>query len=71
MQQSLKELFKGRTSIYIAHRLSTIADADKIIVLGSQGVIEEGSHNELIQKGGVYNKMWMQQKANPEQATQK
>jgi ABC-type transport system involved in Fe-S cluster assembly fused permease/ATPase subunit len=61
IQQSLNKLFAGRTSIYIAHRLSTIADSDLIIVLGPYGVVEEGSHHELLAKGGVYRSMWYKQ----------
>jgi len=61
IQGSLNETFKGKTSLYIAHRLSTIADADMILVLGSEGVIEMGKHQDLISKEGVYKKMWLKQ----------
>ena len=54
IQQSLEKLLKGRTSIVIAHRLSTIAKADKIIVLKDQGILEQGSHEELLKKDGLY-----------------
>ena len=61
IQQSLNQLFAGRTSIHIAHRLSTIADSDLIIVLGPNGVLEQGGHFELLSKGGVYKSMWYKQ----------
>ncbi len=54
IQQSLEKLLKGRTSVVIAHRLSTIAKADKIIVLKDQGILEQGSHEELLKKKGLY-----------------
>ena len=54
VQQSLKELAKGRTSLVIAHRLSTIKNADLIVVLTPNGIEEMGTHEELLQKGGVY-----------------
>jgi subfamily B ATP-binding cassette protein MsbA len=52
--EGLQRLMKGRTVIMIAHRLSTIRDADKIIVLKDGVVAEEGTHDELIARGGVY-----------------
>ena len=52
--EGLERLMKGRTVIMIAHRLSTIRDADKIIVLKDGVVAEEGTHEELIARGGVY-----------------
>ncbi len=54
IQESLNELAKGRTTLIIAHRLSTIKNADNIVVLTSNGIEEQGTHQELIQKGGVY-----------------
>ncbi len=54
VQQSLSRLAKGRTTLIIAHRLTTIKNADRIIVLGNEGIEEEGSHTELMQKQGVY-----------------
>ena len=55
VQEALEELMKGRTSIIIAHRLSTIREADKIVVLEKGGVIETGTHQELMQnKEGLY-----------------
>jgi len=54
VQESLNKLAKGRTTLIIAHRLSTIRNADKIIVLTQNGIEEQGTHEELIKKGGVY-----------------
>lgn len=57
VQQSLEALARGRTTITIAHRLSTVRNADRIIVLTEDGIAEEGSHEELIKKGGIYASM--------------
>ena len=54
VQQSLARLAKGRTVLTIAHRLSTIRGADKIVVLTEDGVAEQGTHAELLARGGVY-----------------
>ena len=54
VMEALEKLMKGRTVIIIAHRLSTIRDADKIIVLDKGVVAEEGNHDELMAKGGIY-----------------
>jgi len=61
IQEALWELMKGRTSIVIAHRLSTIAKLDRIIVLDNGKVIEQGSHDQLLTKKGVYAKLWSHQ----------
>ncbi|MEM7473425.1 MAG: ABC transporter ATP-binding protein [Planctomycetota bacterium] len=57
IQKSLKQLLKGRTAFVIAHRLSTIAHADLILVLDQGRIAERGSHKELIEQGGIYQKM--------------
>lgn len=54
VQESLDELAKGRTVFTIAHRLTTIKNADKILVLTENGIEESGTHNELIEKRGIY-----------------
>ena len=57
IQQSLSELSEGRTVIVVAHRLSTVRNADNIIVLDKSGIVEEGNHTQLIEKGGAYAEM--------------
>ncbi len=54
IQNSLEELAKDRTTIVIAHRLSTIRNADEIIVIGDEGIMERGDHQTLIEKDGIY-----------------
>ena len=54
IQQSLEELSEGRTSIIVAHRLSTIKNADEIVVITDEGIKEQGTHAELLEKGGIY-----------------
>jgi len=57
IQEALKTLLSGRTSIMIAHRLSTIRHADNIIVLDHGNIIEQGNHDELMRKGGTYKSL--------------
>jgi ABC-type multidrug transport system fused ATPase/permease subunit len=58
VQDALEKLIKGRTSIVIAHRLSTIRQADKILVLDNGQIIEQGTHQELLQlEGGLYRNL--------------
>lgn len=57
IQHSFDELAKGRTTLVIAHRLSTIKNADKIAVVTDHGIAEQGSHEELMAKGGEYFKL--------------
>lgn len=61
VQDSLEKLSVGRTTITIAHRLSTILGADEIIVLGSNGIEERGTHKELLKTGGLYDKYYRMQ----------
>ena len=58
MQQGLAELMKGRTTVVIAHRLSTIKNADSILVLDKGRIIENGNHQELLTKGGLYARLY-------------
>jgi len=57
IQRSLEELSQGRTTLTIAHRLSTIRDADEIIVLSKNGIEEQGNHQTLLEKKGMYARM--------------
>ena len=61
IQESLYRLMEGKTVIAIAHRLSTIAAMDRLIVLDSGEIAEQGTHEELIQRGGIYAKLWSHQ----------
>ncbi len=54
VQKSIEKLTVGRTTITIAHRLTTIKNADRIVVLTADGIVEEGTHKELTEKGGMY-----------------
>ncbi|OEC95474.1 MULTISPECIES: ABC transporter ATP-binding protein [unclassified Rhizobium] len=58
IQQALLELAKGRTTLVVAHRLSTIRNADRIIVMGDKGIVEEGSHDELLARRGAYARLY-------------
>ena len=58
--QSLEKLAHGRTTLTIAHRLTTIKDYDRILVLGEEGIVEEGTHAQLLAKQGVYYRLWNQ-----------
>ncbi len=61
VQESLEKLAKNRTTFVIAHRLSTIRNAQKILVLTDSGIEEEGSHRELLEKDGIYAKLYSMQ----------
>ena len=58
VQKAFEELSKGKTLIMIAHRLSTVTNADRIYVLDNGTIAESGTHNELMEKNGVYKKMF-------------
>ncbi len=58
IQESLSRLAKGRTTLIVAHRLSTITHADKIIVMKEGQIVEEGTHEQLLERKGVYYGLW-------------
>lgn len=64
IQKALNDLIKDKTAIVIAHRLSTIQKMDRIIVLDNGLIVEEGSHNELLNKDGLYKNLWDHQTGN-------
>ncbi|TES51750.1 ATP-binding cassette domain-containing protein [Halalkalibacterium halodurans] len=64
IQEALERMKQGRTTIAIAHRLSTIKDADQILVLHQGEIVERGTHDELIAKKGLYQKMYVLQKGD-------
>ena len=61
IMEHLHQFYKGRTVVVVAHRLSTVRDADNIVVLDKGQVVEEGTHEELLEKGGVYEKLYQMQ----------
>lgn len=69
IQHELKMMGEGRSVITIAHRLSTVVDADQIIVLEAGEIVERGTHDLLIAKGGRYANMWARQQAEEEETS--
>jgi ATP-binding cassette subfamily B protein len=61
IQQALDSLMQNRTTIVIAHRLSTIAKLDRIVVMDAGTIVEDGTHQQLIQQKGIYAKLWAHQ----------
>ena len=61
IQQTLQTMMQGKTVIAIAHRLSTIAEMDRIIVMDQGRIIEEGTHAELLERGGMFARLWARQ----------
>ncbi len=66
LQKAMQNIMKGRTSFVIAHRLSTIRNADLILVMNEGNIIEQGNHEELMAKGGFYEKLYNSQFASKE-----
>jgi ATP-binding cassette subfamily B protein len=66
IRKAMRRLFRDRTSIVIAHRLSTVREADRIFVVDDGRIIEEGTHKELIKKGGLYRHLYEMQFKEPE-----
>ena len=61
IQEAFARMMEGRTSFIVAHRLSTIREADMILVMRDGSVVETGTHNELVEKGGFYASLWNSQ----------
>jgi ATP-binding cassette subfamily B protein len=61
IQEALQTVMKDRTNLVIAHRLSTVKSADKILVMNEGGLVERGSHQELVQKNGLYKELYLTQ----------
>ncbi|WP_062012661.1 ABC transporter ATP-binding protein [Aureimonas sp. AU4] len=61
IQENLYRLMEGKTVIAVAHRLSTIAALDRLVVLGRGRIVEEGTHAELLERQGLYNRLWHRQ----------
>ena len=57
MQTALTRLMQGRTTIVIAHRLATVLKADRILVMDGGRIVEEGTHQSLVAKGGIYARL--------------
>ena len=58
LQRSISKISQDRTAVIIAHRLSTVRNADRILVLDRGAIVEDGAHEELVEMGGIYSRMW-------------
>ena len=67
IKDSFAKILKDKTALVIAHRLSTLADLDRIILLHNGEVIEDGTHKQLLSKGGAYARLWNRQRLHPEE----
>ncbi|WUR13566.1 ABC transporter ATP-binding protein/permease [[Empedobacter] haloabium] len=70
IQAQLKEIAKNRTTMVIAHRLSTIADAQQILVMDHGRIVERGTHQALLAKGGLYAQMWERQQVRGDEESE-
>lgn len=71
IQKALERILKGRTSFVIAHRLSTVRNADRIIVIDQGKIVDSGTHQQLMEKGGLYRHLYEMQFKTPEELTLK
>jgi ABC-type multidrug transport system fused ATPase/permease subunit len=63
VQDAIERLRKGRTTLVVAHRLSTVVSADQIVVLDEGHIVQQGTHNQLIEEDGLYRALYSQMKA--------
>ncbi len=70
IQETLREVAENHTTLVIAHRLSTVVDADRILVMSEGRIVEQGTHRQLLEKGGVYGGMWLLQQQQRQAASQ-
>ena len=68
--ETLRQVAANHTTLVIAHRLSTVVDADRILVMEAGRIIEQGSHQQLLAKGGLYSEMWLLQQQESRQRTE-
>ncbi|MBC8038347.1 MAG: ABC transporter ATP-binding protein, partial [Rhizobiales bacterium] len=61
IQENLYTLMEGKTVIAVAHRLSTLAAMDRLVIMDKGRIVEEGSHRDLLRKGGLYASLWQRQ----------
>ena len=61
IRKAFQEMMEGRTSFIVAHRLSTIREADVILVMNEGNIVEQGTHEELMKKGGFYRNLYESQ----------
>ena len=64
VQRAFEKMMRGRTSFIVAHRLSTIKEADLILVMRDGNIVEQGTHDELLLRGGFYSELYYSQFAN-------
>ncbi|HCM20620.1 MAG TPA: ABC transporter ATP-binding protein, partial [Porphyromonadaceae bacterium] len=58
IQHALRRLMRGKTVVMIAHRLTSVTDADTIVVMDEGRIAEQGTHAQLLEKDGIYRRMW-------------